>query len=130
AELAAGMKGPFVVKVISPEILHKSDVGGVALGLADAAAVEAAVDAMTRKPGIASAHVEGWLVEELAPAGLEIVIGGFRDSRFGPMLMVGLGGVFVEVLKDVAFRICPVSRDDARAMLAELKGHALLRGAR
>lgn len=130
AELAAGMKGPFVVKVISPEILHKSDVGGVALGLADAAAVEAAVDAMARKPGIASAHVEGWLVEELAPAGLEIVIGGFRDSRFGPMLMVGLGGVFVEVLKDVAFRICPVSRDDARAMLAELKGHALLRGAR
>lgn len=130
AELAAGMKGPLVVKVISPEILHKSDVGGVALGLADAAAVEAAVDAMARKPGIASAHVEGWLVEELAPAGLEIVIGGFRDSRFGTMLMVGLGGVFVEVLKDVAFRICPVSRDDARAMLAELKGHALLRGAR
>jgi acyl-CoA synthetase (NDP forming) len=130
AALAAGMKGPFVVKVVSPEILHKSDVGGVALGLADAAAVAAAVGEMAKKPGIASAHVEGWLVEEMAPAGLEIVIGGFRDSRFGPMLMVGLGGVFVEVLKDVAFRICPVSRDEARAMLAELKGHALLRGAR
>lgn len=130
ATLAAGMKGPFVVKVISPDILHKSDVGGVALKLTDAPAVESAVVEMARKPGIASAYVEGWLVEEMAPAGLEIVIGGFRDSRFGPMLMVGLGGVFVEVLKDVAFRICPVSRDEARAMLAELKGHALLRGAR
>ncbi|MGD9827690.1 MAG: acetate--CoA ligase family protein [Hyphomicrobiaceae bacterium] len=127
---AAGLRAPFVVKVVSPDILHKSDVGGVALNLADAAAVTAAVEAMRQKPGIAAARLDGWLVEEMAPKGLEMVVGGFRDPQFGPMVMVGLGGIFVEVLKDVAFRLCPISRRDAEAMLDELKGRAMLDGAR
>ena len=130
AKVAAQMRGPFVVKVVSPEILHKSDAGGVALNLADGMAVAEAIEEMAAKPAIRDAHVEGWLVEEMSPAGREVVIGGFRDPQFGPMLMVGLGGIFVEILMDVSFRICPVDRDTAQEMLAELKGHALLKGAR
>ena len=125
-----GMSPPFVVKVISPDILHKSDAGGVKVGLTDHAAVSEAVQDMAAIPAIASANVEGYLVEEMAPAGQEIVIGGLNDSQFGPMVMVGLGGVFVETLKDVAFRLCPISEVDAHAMLAELKGKAILEGAR
>ena len=125
-----GMSPPFVVKVVSPDILHKSDAGGVKVGLTDHAAVSEAVQDMAAIPAIASANVEGYLVEEMAPAGQEIVIGGLNDSQFGPMVMVGLGGVFVETLKDVAFRLCPISEVDAHAMLAELKGKAILEGAR
>ena len=124
------MRGPFVVKVVSPDILHKSDAGGVALNLADGDAVAAAIREMEQKPKIAVARVEGWLVEEMSPAGREVVIGGLDDPEFGPMIMVGLGGIFVELLRDVSFRICPIDRGDARAMLDELKSSALLRGAR
>jgi len=127
---AAALTPPFAVKVVSPDILHKSDAGGVALGLRDAGAVRAAVEAMAIKPAIAKARVEGWLVEEMIPPGREVVVGGLRDPQFGPMIMVGLGGVLVEVLKDVAFRICPIDVAEARAMLGELRGHALLTGFR
>ena len=130
AKAAATMTAPFVVKVVSGEILHKSDAGGVALHLPDAQAVARAIEEMASKPVIAAAKVDGWLVEEMAPKGREVVIGGFRDPQFGPMLMVGLGGIFVEVLKDVAFRLCPIDRITAQDMLAELKGYALLQGAR
>src|SRR5690606_22983081 len=104
--------------------------GGVRVGLADAAEVQAAIEAMRARPAIASARLDGFLVEEMAPAGQEIVVGGLRDPQFGPLVMVGLGGIFVEVLGDVAFRICPIGRTDALEMLAELKGAALLEGAR
>ena len=127
---AAALTPPFAVKVVSPDILHKSDAGGVALGLRDAGAVRAAVEAMAIKPAIAKARVEGWLVEEMIPPGREVVVGGLRDPQFGPMIMVGLGGVLVEVLKDVAFRICPIDAAEAREMLGELRGHALLTGFR
>lgn len=127
AAKAAGLTPPFAVKVVSPEILHKSDAGGVALHVTD---VAAAVEEMAAKPAIAAAVVEGWLVEEMAPEGQEVAIGGVRDPQFGPMLMVGLGGVFVELLKDVSFRLCPIDVAEAEAMLAELKGAALLEGAR
>ncbi|OZI67109.1 acetate--CoA ligase family protein [Bordetella genomosp. 11] len=130
AARAAGLTGPFVTKVVSPDILHKSDAGGVALNLADAAAVGAAVRAMAVRPTIAAARVDGWLVEEMAPRGIEVAVGAVRDPQFGPLIMVGLGGIFVEVLKDVAFRICPITEADAWAMLDELRGAALLRGAR
>lgn len=127
---AAGLAGPFVAKVLSPEILHKSDAGGVSLHLKTPAAVREAVEVMSRKPAIAAAEVEGWLIEEMIPAGREVVVGGFRDPQFGPMIMVGLGGILVEVLKDVAFRICPITEADAHAMLGELKGGALIDGVR
>ncbi len=124
------LKTPVVVKVVSPDILHKSDAGGVKVGLQSAADVEAAIRAMAELPAIKAAKVEGYLIEEMAPAGQEIVIGGLRDPDFGPLVMVGLGGIFVEVLADVSFRICPISRVDAQEMLAELKGAAILKGAR
>ncbi|HTK02441.1 MAG TPA: acetate--CoA ligase family protein, partial [Bordetella sp.] len=127
---AAELTGPFVVKVVSPDILHKSDAGGVALHLADADAVREAVRAMAGKPAIAAARIDGWLVEEMAPRGIEVAVGAIRDPQFGPMIMVGLGGIFIEVLKDVAFRMCPITEADAHAMLDELRGAALLRGAR
>jgi succinyl-CoA synthetase beta subunit len=125
-----GLAGPFVVKVMSPDILHKSDVGGVRVRMHDAAAVEGAIREMLARPEIAKARLDGFLVEEMAPAGQELVIGALRDPQFGPLVMVGLGGIFVEVLKDVAFRICPIDRIDAVEMLDELKGKALLDGAR
>ena len=125
-----GLTPPFAVKVVSREILHKSDAGGVALNVTDAAGVARAIADMAKKPGIAGKPVDGWLVEEMIPAGREIVIGGLNDPQFGPMLMVGLGGIFVEVLKDVAFRICPVTETEAWEMIAELKGAALLDGVR
>ncbi|MCZ6876034.1 MAG: acetate--CoA ligase family protein, partial [bacterium] len=108
---------PFAVKVMSQDILHKSDIGGVRINLPDGAAACATIEAMAATPAIRDARVDGYLIEEMAPAGLEVVIGTVRDMQFGPMIMVGLGGVFVEVLADVAFRICPIGEADARAML-------------
>jgi acyl-CoA synthetase (NDP forming) len=130
AQVFSTLRAPLVVKVVSPDILHKSDAGGVRVGLASAAAVEAAIDEMAQQPAIRAAQVDGWLIEEMAPPGQELVIGAVRDAQFGPLLMVGLGGIFVEVLADVAFRICPITRLDAQEMLAELKGAPLLDGAR
>ncbi|HJU19584.1 MAG TPA: acetate--CoA ligase family protein [Stellaceae bacterium] len=126
----AGLDPPFAVKVIAPGILHKSDVGGVALALSDHAAVAAMRRAMLSSPALAGRPVAGFLVEEMAPRGHELAVGGFCDPRFGPVLMLGLGGIFVEVLSDVAFRLCPLTPGDARAMLGALRGRALLSGAR
>jgi acyl-CoA synthetase (NDP forming) len=130
ASVLASLKPPLVLKVMSPDILHKSDVGGVRVGLTSSEAIVEAIEEMMAVPQIASARVDGFLVEEMAPAGQEIVVGGVRDPQFGPLVMAGLGGVFVEVLADVAFRICPITRLDAGEMLDELKGAALLAGAR
>lgn len=124
------LKTPVVVKIVSPDILHKSDAGGVKVNLMSAAEVKAAIDAMAASPKIKDARIDGYLIEEMAPAGQEIVVGGLRDPQFGPLVMVGLGGIFVEVLADVSFRICPITRLDAQEMLDELKGAAILRGAR
>ena len=84
---------------------------------------------MASAPGIKGRKVDGYLVEEMAPSGQEVVVGMFRDPQFGPLIMVGLGGIFVEVLADVAFRICPITERDAAAMLDELRGVKLLDGA-
>jgi acyl-CoA synthetase (NDP forming) len=129
-DACAKLRAPLALKVVSPDILHKSDAGGVKVGLKTAAEVEEAVRAMMKVPAIADARIDGFLLEEMAPAGQEVVIGGLLDAQFGPMVMVGLGGIFVEVMADVAFRICPITRQDAEEMLDELKGAALLKGAR
>ena len=126
----AKLTPPFVVKVMSPDILHKSDAGGVKINLRNATEVGQAITAMASSPPIKTARVDGYLIEEMAPAGQEIVVGAVRDPDFGPLVMVGLGGIFVEVLADVAFRICPITRLDAEEMLGELKGAAILQGAR
>jgi len=125
-----GLRPPFVAKVLSEDIIHKSDAGGVRLGLQDEAQVRAAIEAMMRVPAIAAARLDGFLVEEMARPGTEIVVGALRDPQFGATVMVGLGGVLVEILKDVAFRVCPITNQDACAMLDQLRGAALLNGAR
>jgi len=123
---------PVAMKIMSPDLLHKSDIGGVLLNVADAAAVEKAhrdllERAANQRP---DAVIEGVLVQEMLKPGLEMIIGIKKDPVFGPALVLGLGGVFVEVLKDVSTRVAPLREEDARAMLEELKGRALLEGVR
>lgn len=129
-DAALALEPPFVLKVVSSAILHKSDVGGVRLGLRDADEAAVALDAMAEALAAHGLSADRWLLEEMVPPGQELVIGGLTDPQFGPMVMVGLGGIFIEVLKDVSFRICPITRRDAVEMLDELKGAPLLRGAR
>jgi acyl-CoA synthetase (NDP forming) len=124
------MRFPVVVKIVSPDILHKSDAGGVKVNLQSVSEVKDAIASIAASPRLQGARIEGYLIEEMAEGGQEIVVGGLTDPQFGPLIMVGLGGIFVEVLADVSFRICPVTRIDAREMLAELKGAAILKGAR
>lgn len=126
----ARLTPPLVLKIMSPDILHKSDVGGVKVNLKSAAEAADAIRRMMNVPVLRDARIDGFLLEEMAPTGQEVVVGAVCDPQFGPLVMVGLGGIFVEVLADVAFRICPITRLDAREMLAELKGAAVLKGAR
>jgi acyl-CoA synthetase (NDP forming) len=123
---------PVVLKVLSADIAHKSEAGGVVLGLGDTEAVASGYDAMMgrvreREPG---ARLEGALVARMIAGGVETVIGVKRDPVFGPVVMFGLGGVYVEVLKDVTLRLAPVDRAGAMAMIRGIKGFALLAGAR
>lgn len=126
----AGLRPPLALKLISPGVLHKSDAGGVRLHLHDAGEVNAAMRAITEAASAQGHSITGFLLEEMAPEGHEVVIGGLVDSRFGPVIMVGLGGVFIEVLADVAFRVCPIGKHDARDMIGQLRGAAVLAGAR
>jgi len=124
----AALRPPLAVKIISPGILHKSESGGVVLGLDGTASVAAAIaDMQARHSG---AEVSGYLVEEMASPGLELMIGARVDPVFGPMLLVGLGGIFVEALDDISLRLCPISRADAQDMLDALRGARLLKGYR
>jgi succinyl-CoA synthetase beta subunit len=126
----AGIDGPYAAKLISPDASHKSDVGGVRIGLPDPAAAAAAVRELELLAADRGLVLDGVLVEQMAPPGVELVLGGLIDPRFGPVVMLGLGGVFVEVFGDTAFRVCPIDRVDAREMIDDLRGAALLRGAR
>jgi acetyl-CoA synthetase (ADP-forming) len=121
---------PVALKLVSPDVLHKSDFGGVKLALRKPGDILAGMDDIAMRCAQAGYRLDGFLLEEMAPSGHELVIGGFRDPSFGQVIMVGLGGVFVEILRDVAFRICPITPLDAQEMLDELQGAALLRGAR
>ncbi|MCD0497761.1 acetate--CoA ligase family protein [Achromobacter sp. MY14] len=129
---AARAAGPVVLKVVSPDILHKSDVGGVKLNLSGEDAVRqghaAILDSIrTHCP---NARIDGVLVAPMAPKGVECIVGVHGDPVFGPVVMFGLGGVFVEVLKDVSFRLAPFDHAQALSMIREIKGYALLQGAR
>ena len=119
---------PVVLKVVSPQVIHKLDVGGVRLGLGDAAAVRAAHDDILAgvRSAVPGARVEGVLVQQQAVAGRELIVGMTRAPGFGGMVMVGLGGTWVELLRDVAFRIAPIGLEDAREMLLSLRGAAIL----
>ncbi len=132
AECADKLGYPVVLKIVSPDILHKSDVGGVRLGIASgseaARAFREIVESVSARAP--SARIVGVLVQEMVPSGLEVIIGGLRDQIFGPMVAFGLGGVYTEVYEDVAFRVAPLARIDAESMLEEVKASRLLHGYR
>lgn len=123
---------PLVAKIASPDILHKSDIGGIEVGIADDAHLASSYDRiLSRARSYApEAVIHGIHVQEVVPAGREVIVGVDRDAQFGPLLMFGLGGVYVEVMRDVTFRLCPLDLPEARQMLAEIRGYGLLRGAR
>ena len=123
---------PVVLKIDSPDVLHKSDVGGVRVGLADAAALRAATEEMLAEVGrrLPQARLDGVVVQPMIADGVETILGVKSDPLFGPAVVFGLGGIFVEVLKDVAIRVPPITAEDAREMIGEIRGGALLRGAR
>lgn len=131
-ELAAKIGYPVVMKIASPDVLHKSDIGGIVFDIASPEEVETAYDAIMRRVlhRLPDATIWGVTIQEQLPPGREVIIGVNRDPAFGPIVMFGLGGIYVEVLKDVSFRLCPVTPDEARDMIGEIRAHALLRGAR
>ncbi|MBA0909169.1 MAG: acetate--CoA ligase family protein [Nitrosarchaeum sp.] len=122
---------PLVMKVVSPQILHKTDVGGVKVGLDNLNDVKKTFKDMygrlSKKKGV---EVKGILLEKMVPKGIELIVGIQNDPQFGPVIMVGLGGIMTEVMKDVAFRLLPITTSDAKSMLNELKGSALFKGFR
>ncbi len=123
---------PVVMKILSPDILHKSEIGGVLLDVADAGAVRSSFALLLERAKAAapSARIDGVLVAKQLKGGVECILGIHRDPVFGPMAMFGLGGIFVEVLKDVVFHRCPFGTDTAEAMIRSIKGAPLLLGAR
>jgi len=132
ASLSWELGFPVVLKIVSPDVAHKSDVGGVKVGLSNTAQVLKAyteIISNVRKT-IPEARIEGISVQKMAQPGVEIIIGMNEDAQFGPVIMFGLGGIWVEVLKDVSFRVAPVTAWDAAEMVREIKGFALLQGYR
>ena len=126
-EAAGDLGYPVVVKALGAELLHKTDVGGVKLGLRDARAVR---DAFTSLHTSLGERLEGVLVQRMLPAGVEMVVGGLNDPALGPVIMGGTGGVLVELFADTVFRMCPLTETDAQEMVDQMKGRALLRGYR
>jgi acetyl-CoA synthetase (ADP-forming) len=123
---------PVVLKVVSPDVLHKSDAGAVRVNLKNDSEVRVAYAEIARnvRNFKSDAKIVGIIVEELAPQGHEVIVGMAKDPQFGPALMFGLGGIFVEVLKDVSFRIAPLTEYDAQEMIREIKGYPVLTGIR
>jgi acetate---CoA ligase (ADP-forming) subunit beta len=123
---------PVVLKIVSPDIIHKSDAGGVIVNLKNPAEVANAYKKIMEnvKKYNAKAKIVGVLVQEMAPQSTEVIVGAIKDPQFGQTVMFGLGGIFVEILKDVNFRIAPLTLDDAKEMITELKAYPLLKGYR
>jgi acetyltransferase len=132
-EFASELGYPVVLKIASPDILHKTDVGGVKVGLNSAEDVRDAYELMVYRAQryLPEARIWGCLVQEMVPAGgLEVLVGMNRDPQFGPLVTFGLGGIYVETLKDVTFRVAPLSKLEAEEMLSEIRAYALLEGVR
>lgn len=130
--LSREMGFPVALKVVSPDIVHKSDIGGVKLNLASARRVAVAYREIMAavKEKQPKAKVLGVSVQKMARPGIEVILGMSKDPQFGPVIMFGLGGILVEILKDVSFRIVPLTRRDASQMIREIKGYPLLEGYR
>ena len=123
---------PVVLKIVSPDVIHKSDVGGVIVNLTTAKDVRNAYNQILRnvKKHKREAKIVGIFVQEMAPSSTEVIVGAIKDPQFGPAIMFGLGGIFVELLKDVTFRVAPITEDEARDMITEVRAYPLLKGYR
>ena len=123
---------PVALKVVSPDVVHKSDIGGVKVGLINTAQVQKAYTEIIAnvKESLPDATIEGVSVQKMVLPGVEIIIGVTEDAQFGPVVMFGLGGIWVEAIKDVVFRVVPVTAWDAEEMVREIKGFAVLQGYR
>jgi len=132
ASISQKLGFPVVLKITSPDVVHKTDSGGVKLDLKNISEVKKAYRDILNFVGKKSprALIHGVSVQRMAPPGTEVIIGTTKDPQFGPVIMFGLGGIFVEVLKDVSFRVIPVGQRDALEMIQEIRGYPLLRGYR
>jgi acetyl-CoA synthetase (ADP-forming) len=123
---------PVVLKIVSPDVIHKSDSGGVKLSINSVTEVKKAYDEILKKVRKQYPHavIHGVSLQKMVRPGTEVIIGTSKDPQFGPVIMFGLGGIFVELLKDVSFRVIPVEQRDAHEMIKEIKGYPLLQGYR
>jgi len=130
--LAKEINFPIVMKIVSPDIIHKTDAGGVKIGIKDEKEAKLTYQEIVSKAikYNKKAHICGVIAYKMIPQTTEIIIGMMKDPHFGPVIMFGLGGIFVEVLKDISFRIIPLDEIDAREMITEIKGYEILKGAR
>ncbi len=131
-KIAKTLEKPLVMKIVSPDIIHKSDAGGVKVNIKTEEEVREAYHEIMERATSYDPHarIDGIYVQEMAPWGTETIIGTTNDKQFGPVVMFGLGGVFVEILKDVTFRIAPIEKEDAMDMIPEIRGYKILKGAR
>ena len=131
-ELAKEINFPIVMKIVSPDIIHKTDAGGVKLNIKDETEARLAYQEIISKAKKynKNAKISGVIVYSMVPQGTEIIIGMMKDPHFGPVIMFGLGGIFVEVLKDISFRILPIEERDAGEIINEIKGYEILKGSR
>ena len=123
---------PIVLKIISPDIVHKTEAGGVLVGLQDSENIRTGFSRImdNAKRYRVDARIVGMLVQKMAPQATEVIIGGIKDPQFGQTVMFGLGGIFVEIMKDVTFRVAPITRADAMQMIHEIKAYPILKGYR
>ena len=130
--LAKEINFPIVMKIVSPDIIHKTDAGGVKVNIKDETEARLAYQEIIfkAKKYNKEARIEGVIVYSMVPQGTEIIIGMMKDPHFGPVAMFGMGGIYVEVLKDVSFRIIPLEERDAEEMITEIKGYEILKGIR
>ena len=127
-EAAKRIGYPVALKIISPDVSHKTDIGGVKIGLRDDVVLRHAYkEIMINASG---KRIDGMLVQKMARKGIELIIGGKKDPQFGHMVVLGLGGVYVEIFRDITARICPVRKEDVEEMIRELKAHPLITGTR
>ena len=129
--IASSIGFPVAMKISSPDISHKSDVGGVVLNIKKEEVKAAYSDMISSiRKAVPGANIEGVLVQQMAPAGHEVIVGLKKDAQFGHALMFGLGGIFVEIYKDVSFRVTPIDKKEALEMISEIKGYPILKGIR
>ncbi|MEM2610573.1 MAG: acetate--CoA ligase [Candidatus Bathyarchaeia archaeon] len=123
---------PVAMKIVSPDILHKTDIGGVILNVRSRSEAEENYDALIRRARLAmpGSRITGVLVQKMVPVGREVIVGAVRDPQFGPLMMFGLGGIYVDFLRDVSYRLCPLTRAEAAGMIEETRAYILLRGVR